>query len=861
MVSSRETPAMSYRPALTWRSASWTLFGLVALALWINFGGVITVDVSNTTGRTFGSEPLAVPALILGVGLAALSGLLFLLAKVRLVSRPEFFFILYSCLIAAPLMSNGFWRYLPGVVATIPVTSDFEKRDALPDALWPGGPNLLQAFRNSPAAGEFGPGSRVDQVEVTPGQWESGWVIETKDEGSSRIRIRVPLAAGREGPKPGEPFMISVLARGSNYGPTTLAHARLYADGEETADSEIFLSRQSARTTVLQPGGFIRLGSYGVAIPERTQEAVVLEFGLSGRGRLELARPEMVSVAALESLTAGRRFATESEWNELSEIERAGVVVRPDRLLSLAGLRFVLGGYIPWEAWLRPFLAWSGLAALILAGSFAMVVIYRKQWMENERYPLPLAQVPLALIPGEDEEREGRAFPKVWRHPMVWVGFGVAFFFCFLKGWNTYSPEVPTLAPYFNLQSYFTGAGWGQTWREVEFRIFWLALGLALLMELNVLLSLVMGYFLFRAQYWLGEGTGLGTATGYPYPRDQMLGALIAYGGLILWFTRRHLVRYARQAWRGGNPDGEALAPRTALVLLALCAVGAWGWSVWVGLPPIPMMLFFGGMLLLCLVMAKIRAECGIPASAPNFTTSDLLVVSMIGWGGSLTFWGVDGALTIVLAGALLVAVAFLLIPGAQAEAIELGRRARARPSHLKWIAVFGVAGGLAIGFWAYLSAGYALGTTTFPVTGEFGPRTGSLGVYNAKVVEANAALESERAETAGNPRLLAAAVGGGVMGGLVMLRQAFAGFWFHPVGFFLGFSPLLQFGWGSILAAWAIRFTVLKLGGAVTVRTQLVPLALGIVGGSLAAHAFFGLLNFYHYFFTPGLTRFTGEL
>jgi hypothetical protein len=83
-----------------------------------------------------------------------------------------------------------------------------------------------------------------------------------------------------------------------------------------------------------------------------------------------------------------------------------------------------------------------------------------------------------------------------------------------------------------------------------------------------------------------------------------------------------------------------------------------------------------------------------------------------------------------------------------------------------------------------------------------------------------------------------------------------FAGFWFHPLGFIIGPTWMMQYLWGSILAAWFIRLIVLTLGGAATVRQKLFPFFIGAFLAGVMAYFLFALLNGYLYFFSPGVER-----
>jgi hypothetical protein len=68
----------------------------------------------------------------------------------------------------------------------------------------------------------------------------------------------------------------------------------------------------------------------------------------------------------------------------------------------------------------------------------------------------------------------------------------------------------------------------------------------------------------------------------------------------------------------------------------------------------------------------------------------------------------------------------------------------------------------------------------------------------------------------------------------LAVLRQMFAGFWFHPIGFVLGSAHMLEWAWGSVLVAWCIRAVVLKFGGAATVKEKLFPFFVGVFFGGV---------------------------
>jgi hypothetical protein len=82
----------------------------------------------------------------------------------------------------------------------------------------------------------------------------------------------------------------------------------------------------------------------------------------------------------------------------------------------------------------------------------------------------------------------------------------------------------------------------------------------------------------------------------------------------------------------------------------------------------------------------------------------------------------------------------------------------------------------------------------------------------------------------------------------VAVLRQFIAGFWFHPIGVILGSSHMLEWSWGSILFAGVLRWVVLKLGGAATVKKKLMPLGAGLLIGAVLAFLCMNMLSAYAY-------------
>jgi hypothetical protein len=179
------------------------------------------------------------------------------------------------------------------------------------------------------------------------------------------------------------------------------------------------------------------------------------------------------------------------------------------------------------------------------------------------------------------------------------------------------------------------------------------------------------------------------------------------------------------------------------------------------------------------------------------------------------------------------------------------------------------------VGGFIYLTSAYGFGAAKFPVAGDFSERIGAFRIFNAEYSAAQSALDASATGGSAPPSLALSggrlfALGFGAVGalGITILRQMFPGFWFHPVGFLMGPSAMMQgaasFGgslWGSLLVAYLVRLAVLRLGGAATVREKLVPAAIGIFLAALAGHALYIAGNAYWFFFSKGSVKFVGLL
>jgi len=841
------------KSGITLRSLAAILLGLVLVAIISQFVGV----TAGRGGWKMGSEALPQPVLAVLVVMGAIGALVLLAGKIRLLTKAEMLCVAYALLLAAPLMSLGFWRSFLSSAATIGKFGEYQKYDLVSQKMLPYGKDLLANSWGTDAAELIGNVS-WEEREVRPGETRTVAVLTNDSaEETSAVRFRVPVRDGEELLLPlNEHYLFLYLVRAEDLGPRSSYAVRLYYDDATEPSNRVVSSRQPAKKTAVQPLGFVRSGSYGIILPPDLSESVTVEFALTGRGEVELADLIMRDAIAIERAYAGKKLATPETIDQIPPEQRASVVVRPDNLLSPAGVAYVANAFTDWSAWTNPLIFWGGFYVIILAATFAMACIFRRQWMQNERFPLPMAKAPIAFTGGAEVE-EGQ--PSLWRNPMTWAGFCIVFFWSLLLVLNAYDPGIPAFNVDFSLKSYFSDPA-GQKAFGVNFTLKGLIFAIGLLMELNVVMSLVIGFFAFRVQLWFGEKQGFTSNVKFPYAGAQQLGAVLVYGGLILFTMRRYLGSFGKQVIKGGNPDGEALSPRiSAGVLVASFAAMAW-WAVWAGLPVGQILLVFAAILLFALVAARFRTECGTPGSEfyslPKYGGGSPIGVFLLIL-GLVTTVDLETRLFISLLVGMMLTTAFWVLPGLQFELVEFSHRFKMRRWHVPAAAAIGVFGGIFVGGWVYLGGAYAIGADNFPIVGNFGSQSNYFESLNA--ILASESVTPDDAELIGSQRGIAFGFGAAVTGILFVLRMLFAGFWFHPMGFIVGGSGMMSAAWSSLLLAWLVRFTVLKFGGAAAVRTKLTPFAIGCLAGIGAIVLVYTFILGYHHFFAPYDTKFDG--
>ena len=686
-------------------------------------------------------------------------------------------------------------------------------------------------------------------------QWESvewrgrAWRVPVLgNAGRTNANASLTFAIPASAVVPGEQFLFSCLVRARDLAGDSAYRVTLRAD--DATPVTLLTGTDATRSSFALPSGLQRVGISPVVIPPALTNRLALTVSLQGQGTLAVHDLQFLNVEAVEGLYSGRQVVRRGQLDALGPHERNFTRVRPDNMVSLAGMRYLVTGGIPLRAWAQPALAWTLLIGALFAGFLGLNVLMRKQWVEHERFTFPLTILPKHLLHHEN----GRL--TLFRNRVMWGGVAVGFPLVLWKGLSFYYPSLPaltlgngSLADYFNnpvLKAFLSEVGSGGMGLGLAFCI----LAVALLIETDVLFSLWLTFFVFQLWRAFGKAFNLTRYPGYPWEHQQTMGGFIAFALLAAFVGRHHLARVFRLIVGRSLPAErrEAWTYRGALLLVIASLAAIAGWSVWTQMGVTAGLLFFGYVLVCGFAASKIRAEMGAPA---GYLTPYFGMQFVAAMGGFAVFHS-TGMLVATIAAGFMCTSCFLLIAPAQVEMMELGRHFNVRPRDIGAGLTLGLLGGLFIGGFVVLSWAYGFGAnnlkTSWPYEQNWyfdGFRTGELNAdraFEAGTLGQNA--DGQALNIIHNPDAKGMAIGAGITLTLAGLRSVFTWFPMHPLGYVLASTYFMKGMWLYAFLAWAIRLVLFRLGGARTIREGLVPFCVGLFLAAVTSIVLFDIVG-----------------
>jgi len=854
-----DTTQHSHR-GLTLRSFVVAIVAMFVMGVWIEYEELYNYIGGPLAENSPPNSAVGVIGAVLVIG-----GLLYKMRRSLRLGTAELVVIYSALVLSAPLMTQGMWHRFFGLVAGVPHVQDFKTYQSLPSMLWPHGKNLCVNGRFQNKLDGFTPvgGGSVAWTDATikPGEVRSSPVLSNGGDAAARPALEWTVnrydADGREVLVPGESFLFSILVKAEGFTRGSSYHVKMQAD--DGLAQPLFINTAETQPTFALPGGFQRVGVNPVKIPTDLKDKLTFQFGLNGDGKLTLQDVEFFNVEAIEGAYAGRRVVTQAELEKLDAGERDFIIIRPDNLLSFAGLKFLLTGYIPLNQWVQPALAWGSLVAGLFIGFLGLNMLMRKQWVEHERFTFPMTILPKALFE-ETFTPDGKVYRPILRNGVMWTGFALALFLALLKGLHFYIPQVPSpeittqsFQSYVNdpvLKAYLTNVGIGL---GTSIGLPLCVLAIALLIETDILFSLWSMFLIFQLWNLFGRMFNLTRYAGYPWDFQQGMGGFIAYALLAVIVGRHHLAKVFRLVFRRGataEDAAEIMSYRTALLLVLASLVTLVLWGLWTEMGALASLFFFGYMLLCGFAASKIRAECG----APFGNLTPYLGFQFMAALGGFAVFGATGMLVATMASGFMCTTVFLLIAPVQVEMMELGRHFQVRPRDVGAGLTLGLLGGLFIGGFVLLCWMYGFGATNlksaYPYNQDYyfnhfrGPSTQADRAFAAGTI--GKTPETQTLNVVQNLDAKGLGIGATATGIIAFLRMKFMWFPFHPLGYVLASSYFMRGVWFALFLAWLIRLVVFRIGGAQVIRRGLVPACVGMFLGCVTSVVFFTLVGIY---------------
>ena len=802
---------------LTLRAVAVTIVALFLMAAWIEYE-----ELYSAGGPLAENSPpnsaVGIVLLVLGI-----SAVLYKLRRTFRLATAELVVIYAALVLAAPLMTQGLWHRVFGLINAIPHHQDFKSYQSLPSMLWPHGPNLLADDRRSSVV-------------------------------LSNNATREFTVSRSAGLVPGESHLFSMLVKLEGLTKGAALYVNLRAD--DGPERPLFMRGDNTAVTLANPDAFECVGINPVTIPAELKDRLTLVVGVRGEGIVTIREPEFINVEAVEAAFTGRQVVRASQLAALPANQRNSTVVRPDNLFSLAGVKYLVIGFIPVKQWIQPAIAWSLLIAGLFAGFLAVNILMRKQWVEHERFTFPLTILPKSLLATEQDAQD-RPYLAIFRHRIMWIGFAIALPIALLKGLHYYFPSLPNPdAGGVNFNSYVSspvmkallqnvGIGQGGTGMGISLVL----LAIALLIETDILFSLWSMFLLFQFWNFGGKAFNLTRYAGYPWDFQQAMGGFIMYALLAVFVGRHHLANVWRTiTGRQPDPGGEVMSYRSALLLLVAAFLAIVGWGIWTKMGAGAALLFFGYMFVCGVTASKVRAECGAPFAYLTPYHGMQFVAAI----GGFTLLNPTGMLVSTIVAGFMCTSCFLLIAPAQVEMIELGRHFQVRPRDIGSGLMLGLLGGLLIGGFVVLCWVYGFGANNLKQTWPY-EQNWYFNQFRAAEANADRAFiagtlgqspETQTLNIFKNPEAKGLAIGAGITVVLAVLRAKFMWFPFHPLGYILASSYLMRGMWFTFFLAWVVRLAVFRIGGAQTIRRGLVPFCVGLFLAAVTSVIIFDIVG-----------------
>jgi hypothetical protein len=480
------------------------------------------------------------------------------------------------------------------------------------------------------------------------------------------------------------------------------------------------------------------------------------------------------------------------------------------------------------RTWAVPLISWAPLLLALHLAMITLMVIFRRQWMEQERIVYPLIQVPLAMIGPDEDPSPIRPF---FRSKIMWSGFAVSFIVGLAQAVHRYLPYVPTIQLQTTIELVNNSV-------VVPVSFSFASIGLFFLLNREVALGLWVFSLLNIVQRALSSRLGVGWTTepalsvwSYNDPSlvHQSMGAMIVLvlGGM--WVGRGHLINVALKSIgraRDVDDSDEIISYRAAVfTLLGSVAVIAL-WLRMSGIPWLGVAVFLFFAFVVYMAITRVVVEGGVAMLFPPMVAPDA-AVSAVG----TSFFGPTGMVGLMFTRVWANDILNFAMPHC-ANGLKMGQQIQGRRRWLFWAMFLAIVVGICGGIAALLKLGAAYGAINLrPQHFIWLPEY--IGNYAAERI-----ADPTHPSWAGWVHTVL----GGVVMALLMLARRHVYWWpVHPLGYPI--SSVFTWMMTSAFLAWLLKGTLLRYGGLSAYRL-VRPFFLGLIVGQFAIFGTFWLVD-----------------
>ena len=522
------------------------------------------------------------------------------------------------------------------------------------------------------------------------------------------------------------------------------------------------------------------------------------------------------------------RATTENDWEHLFHqyIPQWRVVQDQKAILSFyEGL--LPGELVPWSAWLKPVLIFSGYVLILYFVMACLSVLLRKQWVENEKCTFPLVRLPVEM-----SSLPQGLISSFFKSPALWLGFAFPVCLHTMNGIHAYFPKAPHIPRDFWLNPFLVGRPFSLL-RPIQIVVFWSMVGFSYLLSLDVSFSLWFFFIFYKLQSLIGGLLGFQLSsgpgvqwTGRSFSAAQEAGACLTFVAIALVKSRHHIKSMFLQALEGTSTADDPITNDTPGITIFGLLGGVAALVFFNHLLGMSLSFALAFVLLLLAMYIALTWQVingGIPFINPSFSAHSVL----------LTTLGTERMSRSTVTSLLMHPISLTLdlrefmMPNIM-NSLKAADEVKVKRQQLLLVLGVSMVIGLVVSYYSALKISYQYGA---PYTG------GSGYLYQLESLLLNPKKGADWANT------------GFMLFGslftlwLMWMRQVFLWWPFHPIGYMM-LSAWASFKlWFSIFLGWSMKFAIVKYGGLRAYRSAR-PIFLGLVLGEMVCAGLWAIIG-----------------